>query len=51
MARVEPFHSKAPKDPKHYHDNDACAVGNAVDPRNRVSGTGGLTKCWQCQRL
>lgn len=50
MAKVSPFHSKLPGTSK-YHDNSSCTEGNNIEPRNRVSGTGGLPKCDHCKRL
>jgi hypothetical protein len=49
MAKVPPFHSKVQKDV--YHDNNKCTEGNNIEPKNRVSGTGGLPKCNHCSRL
>lgn len=51
MAKVSPFHSKAPNDPKRYHDNDACTEGNNIEKQNRVPGDGGYPKCDHCARL
>jgi hypothetical protein len=50
MAKVTPFHSKLPGTSK-YHDNNACTEGNNIEPKNRVSGTGGFPKCDHCKRL
>lgn len=49
MAKVNPFHSSQQKDV--YHDNSSCTEGNNIEPRNRVSGTGGLPKCARCKTL
>lgn len=51
MAKVSPFHSKLPNDPRVYHDNDKCTEGNNIEARNRVSGTGGRPQCQHCARL
>jgi hypothetical protein len=48
MARVTPFHSKAPNDPKVYHDDSECTEGNNIEPENKVSGTGGYPRCKNC---
>jgi len=58
MAKVTPFHSKAPNAPKRYHDNasqryhdnTACPEGNKIAAKNKVSGTGGYQPCAQCAR-
>lgn len=49
MSKVAPWHSKKTKDV--HHDNSKCTLGNNIEPENRVSGTGGLPKCSQCERL
>jgi hypothetical protein len=49
MARVEPFHSKAPNDPKVYHDDSECTEGNNIEPENIVKGTGGYPRCKNCK--
>ena len=51
MAKVPAFHSKAPNDPKRYHDNDSCTEANNIEMNNRVTGTGGYHKCAHCERL
>lgn len=51
MAKVSPFHSKAPNDPKRYHDDSACTEGNNIEAKNKVAGTGGYPKCAHCARL
>ena len=48
--KVNPFYSKLP-DTNKYHDNNQCTEGNNIEPSNRVSGTGGHTKCDHCKRL
>jgi hypothetical protein len=50
VAKVNPFHSKL-SGTQVYHDNDRCTVGNNIETYNKVSGTGGLRKCSDCQRL
>ena len=50
MATVPPFHSKAQNAPKQYHDDSACPEGNKIDPKHKVSGTGGYQQCPQCAR-
>jgi hypothetical protein len=49
MARCAPFHSKAPNDPKVYHDDDECTEGNNIETQNRVSGDGGYPRCKNCK--
>jgi hypothetical protein len=51
LAKVTPFHSKAPNAPKRYHDNPACPEGNKMEPKYKVPGTGGYQQCPQCARL
>lgn len=51
MAKVAPFHSIAPNDPKVHHNNDKCTEGNNIEPRNRRAGTGGYRLCVACARL
>lgn len=50
MAKVSPFRSKLPETKVH-HNNDECTLGNNIEQENRVSGTGGLPLCSQCQGL
>jgi len=50
MAKVSPFHSKKPGTTV-YHDNSGCTEGNNIEKENKVSGTGGRTKCDHCKRL
>jgi hypothetical protein len=47
MAHVAPFFSKLATDV--YHNNSQCPEGRAVEPFNRVIGTGGKRPCAQCQ--
>jgi hypothetical protein len=49
MAKVAPFHSKL--DTEVYHNNDACTVGDNIEPSNKVSRTGGMRLCSQCATL
>lgn len=51
MAKVPPFHSTAPNDPKVHHNNDQCTEGNNIEPRNLAQGTGGYPLCSHCARL
>lgn len=51
MAKVAPFHSKAPNAPKVHHDDNACKTGNNIESYNKVSGTGGHPLCQECARL
>ncbi len=51
MAKVSPYHSKAPNDRKVYHDHDNCTEGNNIESYNKVSGTGEYPRCEHCQRL
>ena len=37
--------------PKRYHDNPACPEGNKIEPKHKVSGTGGYQPCAQSARL
>ncbi len=48
--RVNPFHSKLPGT-EVYHNNNKCTEGNNIEPRNRVSGTGGHRLCSGCREL
>jgi hypothetical protein len=52
VAKVPPFHSKDPNDPKVFHTNNKCTKDN-IAPHNRVSGTGGrgYTQCIYCSRM
>lgn len=50
MPKVSPFHSKLAGTGV-YHDNSKCTEGDNIEPRNRVSGTGGLPRCEHCARL
>lgn len=49
MAKVPPYHSKAPNDPKVYHDDGGCTEGNNIEAKNKVSGTGGYPRCKNCK--
>jgi hypothetical protein len=51
MAKVPPFHSKLEQDRNVYHDESTCTEGNNIEPRNRVSGTGGRPKCSRCREI
>jgi hypothetical protein len=51
VAKVDPYHSKAPNDRKVYHDHNDCTEGNNIESYNKVSGTGGYPRCEHCQRL
>jgi hypothetical protein len=35
MAKVDPFHSIAPNDPKVHHNNLSCTEGNNIEPQNK----------------
>lgn len=48
MTKTSPWHAK---DSDVYHDNTKCTEGNNIEPRNKLSGTGGKRKCDHCQRL
>ncbi|KKN49865.1 hypothetical protein LCGC14_0638670 [marine sediment metagenome] len=50
MSKVTPFHSKKPGTTV-YHDNNQCTEGNNIERENKVSGTGGLSKCSRCKTL
>lgn len=49
MAKVPAFHSKAPNDPKVYHDDSTCTEGNNIEAKNKVPGTGGYPRCKNCK--
>lgn len=51
MAKVAPFHSVAPNDPKKHHDQSTCTEGNNIETKNKRSGTGGYPKCEHCERI
>lgn len=51
MAKVSPFHSVRPNDPKVYHDNDQCTEGNNIETKNRKAGTDNRPRCDHCGRL
>jgi hypothetical protein len=51
IVKVSAFHSKLPSDAPRYHDESRCTEGNNIEPRNRVSGTGGRRKCDHCRRI
>jgi hypothetical protein len=51
MAKVAPFHSVKPNDPKKYRDDDACTEGDNIQKENRRQGTSGYPKCDHCERL
>jgi hypothetical protein len=50
MAKVSSFHSKLPGTDV-YHNDNKCTLGNNIESRNRVSGTGGHRLCSQCKDL
>ncbi|WP_293875616.1 MULTISPECIES: hypothetical protein [unclassified Sphingomonas] len=50
MAKVSAFRSKLPGTGVH-HDNNQCTVGNNIETRNRIGGTGGLPLCQTCRNL
>ncbi len=50
MAKVNPFHSKLPGT-EVYHNNNRCTLGNNIEARNKVSGTGNLRLCQECRGL
>ena len=51
MAKVAPFHSKAPNAKKVHHNDDKCTEGNNIESYNKVQGTGNYPLCEHCQRL
>lgn len=51
MARVDPWHSVKPNDPRVYHNNTNCNTGNNIERENRRSGTDGRPLCAECARL
>jgi hypothetical protein len=50
---------KAPQEPEAwhseggsvYHDEEACSLGNNIEPENRRMGRGGLKRCAECRKL
>lgn len=46
--KVSPFHSRLQSV---HHNNNQCTEGNNIEPRNRLSGTGGKPLCGHCVRL
>jgi len=46
--KTSPWHAK---ESSVHHDNTTCTEGNNIEPRNRLSGTGGKPKCAHCERL
>ena len=51
MSYKSPWHSKAPNDPKRYHNNNKCTEGNNIETYNVVEGTGGYPLCHHCSKL
>jgi hypothetical protein len=49
MAKVPAFHSKVTLNV--HHNNSSCEVGDNIEPRNVVQGTGGLPLCKTCAGL
>lgn len=49
MAKVAPFHSVKPNDPKVYHDDDQCTEGNNIEKENKRAGTDNRPKCKNCK--
>jgi len=53
MPVTSAFHSVNPadgSDKKVYHNNTSCQEGRAIDPKYKVSGTGGRPLCSICNR-
>lgn len=48
MPKTSPWHAK---DSHVHHNNTRCTEGNNIEPRNRMSGTGGKPLCNHCSRL
>ncbi len=46
MAKIDPFYSTSQS---FHHNNDACAVGQAIPKESRRSGTGGKPVCADCK--
>lgn len=51
VMKTHPWHSKLPSDRPVHHDETRCTEGNNIEPRNRVSGTGGRPKCQRCSEI
>lgn len=49
--KVSPYHSSNSSDPDVYHDQDNCPSGQQIPSANRLSGTGGYSKCKHCQDM
>ena len=48
--KVAPFHSKHHRAVR-YHTSNKCGLGSEIPRKNKVSGTGGLTRCDDCASL
>ena len=48
--RVNSFYSIM-KDKKVYHNNNKCAEGNNIEPKNLKHGTAGRRLCERCKKL
>jgi hypothetical protein len=51
MPRSLPFHSVRPGTPQVFHNNDACYVGNRIEPAYWNAGDGDRPLCDECARL
>lgn len=50
MPKVKEFHSKKAGTAV-YHNNSKCTEGNNIETYNKVSGTGNLRLCNNCNDL
>jgi hypothetical protein len=52
MPYTSPFHTSSDEYPAVYHNNSACADGQRIEAKNRVSGQGtGRRLCDECAKL
>ncbi len=51
VMKTTPWHSSRVYDRNVYHDETLCTEGNNIEPKYRVSGTGGRPKCEHCRRI
>lgn len=51
MAKVSPWYSVKPNDPKVHHNDNTCKTGNNIEKGNRREGTGGHPLCKECAAI
>jgi hypothetical protein len=49
--RTNPWHSILPNEPFVYHFNEACTLGDNIQPEYKVEGSDGRRPCTECERL